>query len=437
MFFYSEWLQTSPPLFLLLSRAALLVLGLSDTAFRVVPLALALIGVAAMFRVSARVLSLPWAVLAAAIVAFHPAAIEYSRSAKQYSGELAATALVLLFAVRYVQEPSPKALRWLAAIVLIAQCLAYPIALVMPGVLLAAYRVNAKTAIALGAAWGAELTVLWLVFIRPNTAPALRAFWAASSEPMFTPILIGAAVFAAIETVRALIAWKPIALMCALPCVLLAVANVAGWYPASARMRLWVFPCFVLLLLVELENLARAILKSERIGAVLAVAAALFFAIAGIRGQISQKRYESEEDLHSAFRYLKQHVTPRDLVLVHAAAREGFMLYAVMDGWQGPAPNFGSTGWPCCARNRDARPRISIESAAIQDLDRMIPDGFKGRIWLYYPTRPSHWDYVGLDEGALWRNYTWQKGCPPDPYIALKNLALSPMNCAGRRGAPE
>jgi len=187
---------------------------------------------------------------------------------------------------------------------------------------------------------------------------------------------------------------------------------------------------------MELANVVR-MLKFERLGAIAAAAATLYFAIAGARGQIAQSRYEAEEDLHGAFRYLKQHVGPQDLVLVHAAAREGFLLYAAMDGWQGPDPVFGSTGWPCCARNRDARPRISTEQATFQGLNRMIPADFRGRIWLYFPTRPSHWDYAGLNEGELWRKYTWEKGCPPEPYIALKNLALSPMNCAGRQLHPR
>ncbi len=190
-------------------------------------------------------------------------------------------------------------------------------------------------------------------------------------------------------------------------------------------MRLWVLPCFVLMLLMEVESLLRA-------RAVIAAVATALVVLYGIRGEAAQQRYGTEEDLHGAFRYLKQHVAEQDLVLVHAAVREGFLLYAAMDGWQGPAPIFGSTGWPCCARNRDAAPRRSTEQSTVRDLDRMIPKNFRGRIWLYYPTRPSHWDYTGLDEGGLWRKHTWEKGCTPGPYIALKNLTLNPMYCAGQ-----
>src|SRR5215831_1091045 len=126
MFFYPDWLQTSPPLFLLLSRGVVQIFGLSDAAFRIVPLALALIGVAVTFAVAIRVLSLPWVGLAASIIAFHPAAIEFSHSSKQYSGELAATALVLFCGVRYFEGASSA--RPLLAAAVIGQCLAYPIA---------------------------------------------------------------------------------------------------------------------------------------------------------------------------------------------------------------------------------------------------------------------------------------------------------------------
>jgi hypothetical protein len=36
---------------------------------------------------------------------------------------------------------------------------------------------------------------------------------------------------------------------------------------------------------------------------------------------------------------------------------------------------------------------------------------------------------VGLNEGDLWRKRVWEKGCPPGPYVAFKNLAVSPMEC--------
>src|SRR5579863_949213 len=77
MFYYPDWLQSTPPLFLLLTRAAVGLFGVSNSVFRVLPLALALIAIAAMVTVSRRLLSPPFAALACALLVFNPTTIEY------------------------------------------------------------------------------------------------------------------------------------------------------------------------------------------------------------------------------------------------------------------------------------------------------------------------------------------------------------------------
>ena len=125
MFYYPGWLQINPPLFLLLARASVRVLGASNVAFRVVPLLLALAAAAGMLAVSRRLLRPSLALLATAVVVFDPTAIEYSRTLKPYSGELAATAILLLAAVRYLQQPDRPRYLWLLAAVAVAMPLAY------------------------------------------------------------------------------------------------------------------------------------------------------------------------------------------------------------------------------------------------------------------------------------------------------------------------
>lgn len=125
MFYYPGWLQTSPPLFLLLARAALRLLGPSNAAFRVVPLLLALAAAAGMLAVSRLLLRPSFAVLAAAVVIFDPTAIEYSHTLKPYSGELAVTGLLLLAAVRYLQQPDRRRYVWLLATIAVGMPLAY------------------------------------------------------------------------------------------------------------------------------------------------------------------------------------------------------------------------------------------------------------------------------------------------------------------------
>ena len=439
MFFYPDWLQTSPPVFLLLSRATVQLLGLSNTAFRVVPLGFALIAAGALFSLARRVLSLPWAVLACVLVVFHPAFIEYSHSAKQYSGEVAATVLVLLAAARYLESQNRSGYLWLTGTLVVALFAAYPVAFLLPGVLVAVFFTNVRRAAGLAIVTSATLLTIWVVFIRPNTAPELRAFWAADAEALFTPRLIAAMLLVLLLTIRLLTsptAWRQWTLLiCAIPCLLLAMASIGGWYPATQRMRLWVLPCFVMLCVSGGEDLLGK--RSPRIFGALALGFALFFASVNVRNQIRERRDLPEEDFAGAFSYLKEHVGPSDLLLVHAAAREGFRLYSAMGEWSGPPPFYGNTGWPCCARGRNAWPGTSTEAAVIADINAMIPERFFGKIWLFYPTRPSHWTYVGLNEGDLWRKLVWEKGCPPGTYKALANLAISPMDCGPGPALPS
>src|SRR5580692_5828591 len=56
-FYYPQWLQTSPPLFLLAARGAVHLLGLSNVSLRIVPLIFALLAVAGFLVVVTRIFS--------------------------------------------------------------------------------------------------------------------------------------------------------------------------------------------------------------------------------------------------------------------------------------------------------------------------------------------------------------------------------------------
>ncbi len=437
MFYYPDWLQVNPPLFLLLARAAVRVLGASNAAFRVVPLLLAVAAAASMLAVSRRLLRPGFAILAASVVAFDPTAIEYSRTLKPYSGELAASAILLLAAVRYVQQPDRRRYLWLLATVALAMPLAYSAVFVVPGIVLILGRSGAglRPAILASLAGGILLGMYWFS-IRPNLAPELREFWAAGADRGMTAGLWAALLFCIAAAIRAGLKRDLIAIVCVVPCLLLAAGGALGWYPVSHRTRLFALPCFTLLAMMTAEDLLRR--WPDRWfdqKAVEATALALALGIAGHAAvsQVIERRATAEEDFAAAVRFLEQRVRPADLLLVHACCKEGFLLYSKMDGWNPPRVLYGDTGWPCCARGKNARPGSSTESAVIGDLDAKIPRGYSGRIWLLFTTRPTQWSYVGLDEGELWRKHLWDRGCPPGPYLRFENLAVSPMDCVNAR----
>jgi hypothetical protein len=444
MFYYPGWLQTSPPLFLLLERGAVDALGLSNAAFRAIPLALELAAAGLFFAAARRLVALPLAVLAAAAVAFHPIAIEYSRTAKQYSGELAVTAALLGAACAYFLRPSPRAFRVLLIALLAGMTLSYPTVFLIPGLIAALCATGARRQGGwLALASGAMLGILYLLFIRPNYSPELRDFWAASPERFWT-----AGSAAAIFLCAGALAWFLLAArrgearanwmycFCAAPGLLLAAASALGWYPASPRAWLFLLPCLAMLLALFADALLK-LRPSIRIPAKAAlwIAAAAIPAIAGWR-QVHQHRNRPEEDLAGPVQFLRRHAAPGDLLLVHASVKEGFQLYAAMDGFTEPRPVYGATGWPCCVRGHLAPPHSSSRPAVIEDLQAKIPKNFTGRVWLMYSSRPTQWNYTGLDEGNLWRSEVWAMGCPPEPFVAFANVSLSPMNC-GARAAPR
>jgi hypothetical protein len=429
MFYYPGWLQTSPPLFLLLTRTAVHAFGLSNVAFRLVPLAFALVAVASMMAVSRRLLSPFFGVLACALLAFHPTAIEYSGTCKQYSGEMAASAVVLLSTVLYLEHPDRRRFFRLAGTFVVTLPLAWSTAFLLPGVAMAVWaRGGIRRAGSLVLIASGVLAILYFAFIRPNLSPELRAYWIANAQNL-SPALLAAVAFCIAAFVRAVLtrAWMQVVAL--LPCLLLAAGNALDWYPSSPRTRLFVLPCFLLAGAMTAQDLWR---WRRPMGFAWLMVIALGSQAAW--KQIREHQNRPEENFAGAVQFLRQHVEPRDILLVNAAVIEGFKLYTVMECWHDHHAIYSDTGWPCCQRDKILTRGASTERAVVEDLDRKIPKGFTGRVWLFYSARLTHVVWAGLDEGKLWRSHLTDRGCPPGPnYLVLANLAISEMDCVNAR----
>jgi hypothetical protein len=281
------------------------------------------------------------------------------------------------------------------------------------------------------------LAGLYWFFIAPNLSPALWTYWEASymnayGAGTWALILFGLAVLLRLSLrmlrgARGAREWTQ--LVCLMPCALLLAAELAGWYPSIVRTRMFVRPCLLLLAVIQLEDLTARLKWPRPILDWALPVAAVALTVSAMVEQFRANAGEPFEDYAAAVDYLRTNVAPGDRLLVHASAREGFRLYAAMAGWNPPAM-YGDTGWPCCRRADNLPPHSSTPQAVFDDLLRLVPAGFNGRVWLLYTSRPLHWEYTGLDEGNLWRNHLWDRGCPPGPYIELPNLAISPMKCA-------
>jgi hypothetical protein len=430
MFYYPNWLQTSPPLFLLLARGVVKIFGLSTVVLRSVPLFLSLAAVWAMLGATRRVVSPSWAVLATAALAFHPTVVEYFRSFKQYGGEVAATGAVLWAAIVYLQGPARKRFCVLLGVTITAMTLSYPTVFLLPGLILVVALGDRARAITLAGLAGAMSALLYFFLIRPNYTPALRAYWMTDPGNWLTPGMLTAVAFCAVVAARIAFNRDRMSIILLTPCILLFASEVLGWYPASPRTQLFVRPCFLLLLAMNAQDLVTfAKWRRGRVDAVVILTAAVVMFL-GVRKQFHEGRFQPEEDMSGAVRYLRKNVGPSDLVLVHASLREGFLLYTAMQGWTAQPVIYGNTGWPCCPRGRPADVDISTPEKIRHDLDAKIPQEFHGRIWLFYTNRPLHWAYVRVEDSKLWQNYFWSRNCRPELYIRFANLGLTPMTCA-------
>jgi hypothetical protein len=128
-----------------------------------------------MLAAARRVVSPAFAILATATLAFHPTVVEYFRSFKQYGGEVAATSLVLWAAVTYLKRPEHKQFYLLLAVVVAAMTLSYPTVFLLPGLILVVALGDRRRALLLAGVSGVVLAVLYLLLVRPNYTPALRA----------------------------------------------------------------------------------------------------------------------------------------------------------------------------------------------------------------------------------------------------------------------
>jgi hypothetical protein len=437
MFYYPDWLQSSPPLFLLGSRAAVSALGLSNASLRIEPLLMALVAAAGMFLAGRSVLSPGFALLGCAVLVFYTAEIEYSHSAKQYSGEVAATTLIMLAAVVYLRTPDRARFYWLAAAFAGLLPLSYAAVFLLPGILLAVAYTSLRRAFGLACVAGVVLALVYVFFIRPNLGDQLRTYWASELESglsrgVVTALMATIAVtIAGLARARGKPGWREwTQIVCVLPCVLLAAAGALGWYPMSYRTRLFVFPCFLLVALMGVEDLAHWIVKDRRIVSAAAWTAVAVAVVLGIRTEFRSHPDLPKEDVDGAVRFLQRTVAPHDILVVHPSVAESFRLYTAMHGWTSPPVVYGDTGWPCCPRQKPARPGISTREAVNADLDRMIPPGYSGRAWLLYTIRPTHWDWVGLDESNVWRDRLTDRGCAmPKPYLQFENLAITLAIC--------
>jgi len=487
MFWYDPWLQTSPPLFLLLVRMTVGSLGLTAIAFRLVPFLSGLVAMGCMFALARRILALRYAVLAWTLFVSSYVAIYYSTSLKQYSLELAASTAVILICILYLEHPTIRRYWVLLAVVAAGLLAAYPVAFLLPGVVLLVLaqktfvspastqappiQSGLTRAILLSAVSCAILIGIYVLFVRSNTSPSLHDHFAwgsgDSSYTAFTMAVgykllyifslphsllkrkiavycvlgllsLGGIILSQGQLRRGRGKWMQVQILCALPCLILTICGGLTWYPSTSRTSLFLLPAITLLLVSDLQLILDFATKRYRprwLDASLDIAVVCIVLLLILEGvKLSRTFMKSEEeDVAAAVSYLRSNVQHGDLLWVHATVSEQFKLYAKMTGWSDPPVQFGHTGWPCCPRGIPVFWGSGRNEDVRSDLNRGTPAKFSGKAWLLYTTRQDQWRGVGAYQPKMMEDFFRERGCLQQPSAAFQNIGISSFDC----GAPH
>ena len=486
MFYYDAWLQSSPPLFLLLVKNTVAVFGLRNTALRLVPLAMGILTIVLMLSFAMRIVSSQYALLAGALLALSPVAVDYSRLLKQYSTELAASSAILLACSLYIEKTTARRFWALVATVSVGLLSGYAIAFFLPGIAFLLWMAPIRPgdpshisrlegpltrALVFTAIAGGILAGEYVLFVLPNSPEILRSQWskknarvesltvlAASDAYQFVGelplnhrlqrqgIRVGVVGFTLIMGLA--LAWLrfrkgrykslEIQVVCLLPCLLLIVSDCFNWYPFTDRTSLFALPCLIALLVSALQLMSLLLLKLNRdwirpLLSVLILGAIVLTLIAG-----RAKNYRiigPVEDMDGAVSFLRAHVQPKDFLYVHASTSEAFKLYATMRKWTDPPARFGRTSWPCCARG--VTEYGSSEELVRGDFGAALPAHPSGKVWLLYTARPEHWQ-LNIDEPRIMQTILDERGCVETPAAvpAFYNVGVAVFDCGSQGVAP-
>lgn len=428
MFHYKDWLQTSPPLFLLLVRSTTRLAGISVASLRAVPFTLSMLSLVMIAWLAQKLLRTPFAVICAALVALSPPAVVFSKEVKQFSGDVAAGCLMLLVCWRYLEQPDRRRYMLLCAGLTIALFLSYPAVTFVPvAIVLIAAKPSTGDATpssdrrrrfqraSILATLGACICVVnYWFFIKPNSSPLLTDYWK-DGYPQFhslktiLPFYLryflgmgvyfylpisskdflsstfsfhgaGLAVLLLIAAIVALASFAPLwrnkrhvraVVLCLGPCLCLAVLNALHLYPVnSRRLTLFLVPCVSLVIAVILQNLSDMLFvrmhrsTASRVSIGITAGCILVLFLASTHSDQWSNYWFEDEDTAGALSYLRAKASPEDTIYVHASIEEPAKLYFRLLKWSPPDLRFGKTGRVCCTRTPEP---VLMSSASRQE----------------------------------------------------------------------
>ncbi|HET9332710.1 MAG TPA: hypothetical protein VFQ21_03930 [Gemmatimonadota bacterium] len=365
--------QVAPPGFLALEKLGGVLLGHDEYGLRLFPWLWSLAALPLFWRVSSRFVSGPE--IAAGLLAFaaSPALVWYAGNAKQYSGDVAVTLLLLFFSLRLAEGRMGQREAALAGVggglaILAAQ----PAVLVAFGlcVVLGWGRLRARESLgpvlALGAGWAAGaalVTAAGILIVAPATLAQMQRAWTNDFFPLFPPELrtlswlplhlywilghlllyivpkslpeVGfVLLFCALSLIGgwSLVRRRSAAgAILAVPLVVAVLASAVHVLPVSKRVSLFVAPTLLVMAMAGASEIRALLPARARTGAALALLA-LFAMPAGAVVLLAPPPYRAEES-RPVLDELARRWRPGDAVYVYGSASLAMRFYGPPVEW--------------------------------------------------------------------------------------------------------
>ena len=472
--FYERVPQSSPPLWLALNYLYVKLANPGDLMLRLIPLASAAAMVWASAAYAGKVLGSRFRMPAAAMAAASSFMIVQSAQLKQYSSDALLATLGLWGVTACLKARDGRGWTVLAAAWAVSMTVAYTQALLLPvavaAMMAAAWRgrISWSGTVARIAAVGGFGAVVLAVFIRGNTHPYMRIYWA----DQFPGSVEGAAGFFGLKALQ----WTRVlyrsskfeeavwAVMLALAVggaaalvlrrrrsdgrvmaagafvatfVTLAAAAAVKMYPMGpARMVLFSFPVLLTVWLAGVDQAGRmaAGVMGRRAGRVVArtwpavVAVALLVLMARDLARPGRGRPEVV-DTPGMVEFLRERTQGNDTVWMHGSAVDMMEYYFARMGR--PAGRIVGSGYglPCCVTERLTVRGVSYAGEIVKEWDERVAGRELGRVWLV--TLEEEMIPNGHDDGAELRARLVERGCRAAGRTAFRAARVDLLECGG------
>jgi hypothetical protein len=486
MLYYDKWVQSTPPLLLLLVRTATVFLGIKEVTLRLVPWLAGLLSVLMVALVLRRSFRFPLALLGTTFFATNYYVLKYAQQVKQFSTDLLVSCLFLTVIWIMLESGRNRRLYWiLAGLGTIGIFLSYTAVFWFPVAIIVVLLISSHAAkndrpwhqnilrvesLFLLLLYGTSFATLYFLFVIPNRDPSLLTFWqhaffgnAGLARSMFrfiqnisdllvprdaglAPIsnalmvlCLGGIFRAIIGAVRKDRGAFRLLLVFFLPIMTSVIVSFARQYPLlekwSPRFVIWILPALVVVVMYAVEPLwiriERLLQRTLSLGAVEIIVVVLCILYGMTNMWFLKQHPHYKEEVREAVEYLRDRMGPADSLFVHGWIGQQFIFYTRHFNWSPASVYMGATEWPCCPRNKILRVSNPQASNFKEDIHSFMLRSRGNRVWLLLPAaNDPHFPYrmlSGIIKGVP--AVMWNEGCRDIEKKEFRNVLVYAYAC--------